>query len=333
MKLHLAPHELEPNRRVQLDGEPFEFRVSWEGQEREFIGQIIWQKHQPMIFFALADEPERGNFVNASVFVSRNPEHPNPPICEPRTYFAIAQDNAKIYLEVTANEGWGRLFFVSEDLQPSQAPAWRLFLAQSGWGECSAAPDFYMKSARFRWNTNPDEARQLALLPPLQLLEQVRPFLLDPNSDAAHARRFAPLKNKARGQLCRPLQRGTYDEWEGILRLFLLSRTRVWTDKPKRRFHIYIYAKELRTSPKSCYFHLQFPRFYKWMKGYFAPTLDEEYLCSCVATRAWHKRRFSWSQDLNAPTQHEHMEALLRLREWLEGKASPDEIAGMLGEE
>ncbi len=332
-QLHLAPHELEQNRRADVDGEPFVFRVQWFGSEREFIGQVVGQKHTPMIFFGLADEPERGNFVNARRFVSKKPGVEAPPVFEPRTQVPYANEDALRCLELTATEGWGRLFFLNEDLQPTEdQPVWRLFLAQSGWGEWSAAPDFYMKSARFRWNENGDEARNLAHLPSLELLQHSLPELRDPNSDAAFARRFAPLKGTARHQLCRPLQHGSYAEWEHVLRLFIQSRTELWLNKSSVHYDIYVYAKQTQVSSKTC-FNLQFPKFYKWTRRYFAPALDKDLLGSCVAAQAWHTRRFSWSERIEQPTQHERLEALLQLREWLADKAAPDEIELLLREE
>ena len=68
--LHLAPHELEPDRLVNCDEPAFNFRGMWFGRERDFIGQVVGQAKTEMIFFALADEPERGNFVSAPKSIS-----------------------------------------------------------------------------------------------------------------------------------------------------------------------------------------------------------------------------------------------------------------------
>ena len=69
-----------------------------------------------------------------------------------------------------------------------------------------------------------------------------------------------------------------------------------------------------------------------WTKSYVRPTLDLALLNQHVAASQWKKRRFSWSERMQAPTQHERPEALLRLRQWLSDKAASAEIELLLRE-
>ena len=333
--LRLTPHELAPNRRANCDCEPFSFRALWCGRERDFVGQVVGQNYAQMIFFALANEPKRGNFVNASVLVSKNPARPAPPIYEPRTYFA--PEDAQSILERSATDGWGRLYFLDENLNLAcdETVRWRLFLAQSGWGEWSAAPDYYQNSARFRWNKDEIAARQLALLPPLELLKRVRVFLLDSDGDATLAREFAPLRGFARHQLCCPVGRGSYEQWKQILQWYLQSHFPT-SAKEKARLKIDIQNARRDSVDKwliggrcSC-FGPSATQFCDWTRQYFAPELDENYLKRCSAAAHWSNRTLPIGVAASRPTQHERLEALLQLRDWLRDKATPAQIEALL---
>ena len=324
--LLLAPHEIAPPTHPQYSDEPFAFRALWDGRERDFVGQV----KNLLIFFALTGEPERGNFVNASVWASRNPNRPAPPICEPRT--EIPRHNLKRIVEVTADEGWGRLYFLDENLNLAPAAAavqWRLFLAQSGWGQWCAAPRFYEGQARFRWHKDAAHARQLALLPPLQLWERVRASLLEKASDAALAREFALLGGAARHQLCRPVARGSYEQWRQVLQWYVQC---CGPTAEKKRLSLVVYASlgDVRNSwsvaGKRCRLPAAVAEFCQWTHRFFAPTLDEEFLSRCSAAAAFSQRSFKISVSTDFITQHERLEALLHLRDWLRDKAAPDQI-------
>lgn len=62
--LRLAPHGIQSDHRADWNGEPFTFRAQWDECERDFVGQVIGRTKERTLFFALADEPERGNFVS-----------------------------------------------------------------------------------------------------------------------------------------------------------------------------------------------------------------------------------------------------------------------------
>ena len=333
--LRLAPHEIPPLRRRDLDDEPFVFRAPWNEGERDFIGQVVGQNYVQMIFFALSDEPERGNFVNAPMRVSKNPNRPAPPIFEPRTYFR--QEDAKGILESTINNGWGRLYFLDEHLNLAQTETvrWRLFLAQSGWGEWSKAPDFYEHSARFRWNTDGNKARQMASLPPLELLELVRASLLEPRGDAVLAREFAVLRGFPRHKLCLPTTRGDYEQWKQLLHWYLQSH---FPTKAQGKARLKIDLRNPRQNSIDKWliggacsvFGPDATRFCDWTRHYFAPQLDTEYLKRCSAAAHWSNRTLTLGVGATSPTQHERLEALLQLRDWLADKATPAEIEALL---
>ena len=175
---------------------------------------------------------------------------------------------------------------------------WRLFLAQSGWGEWSAAPDYYQNSARFRWNKDEIAARQLALLPPLELLKRVRVFLLDSDGDATLAREFAPLRGFARHQLCCPVGAAVMNSgnkfFNGICKAIFPTSA-----KEKARLKIDIQNARRDSVDKwliggrcSC-FGPSATQFCDWTRQYFAPELDENYLKRCSAAAHWSNRDFA----------------------------------------
>ena len=333
--LPFAPHELAPQRRAELDGKPFVFCALWAGRAREFVGQVVGQSYAQMIFFALANEPERGHFVNAPVWVSKNPDSPASPVWEPRTY--LHPDSARQILELSANQGWGRLYFLDENLEVARGEAarWRLFLARSGWGQWCAAPDFYMEQARFRWHPNAVQARRLALMSPLELLDQTRASLLEAQSDAALARQFAPLSVTARHWLCRPVGRGSYEEWRQVLGWYLQS---YFPNQAAEKARLKVAIHESRADstdkwlvggPFSC-FSPGAARFVEWTRQHFAPQNDEDFLRRCSAAADWSKRTFALGVSALRPTQHQRLEALLQLRDWLKDKAAPAEVEALL---
>ncbi len=287
-----------------------------------------------MIFFVLADEPERGNFVSAPMFVNKDGARVKP-IWEPRTNIPI--ENVSRVVELTADEGWGRLYFLDENLRPvpAESVCWRLFLAQSGWGQWVAAPQFYAEQARFRWEEDAARARSLALLPPLELLAQVRVALLDEQSDAAFARAFVRLSRKQRDRKCRPLARGSYDEWERALLWYLQSQFSSPTAAARMTFFVHAQIVQNRHSWK---FDSKIMRplpphaaeFAGWTHQYFAPSLDEDFLKRCCAAKQWAERSHQFWIRTARPTQHERLEALLQLRDWLRGKATPAQIEAWL---
>ena len=333
--LRLASHELAPNRRAQWDGEPFVFRANWHGRERDFIGQVVSQIYSRMIFFALADEPERGNFVSAPIWISKGGIRLEQK-CEPRTQFTT--DDLPQLLSATAEEGWGRFYFLDNDLNlaENEAVSLRLFLASSGWGQWSAAPDFYQKVACFQWHNSPDEAREFALFSSLELLNRWREKLLDPQSDAAKARELTYLSKTQLQQNCRPVTRSCYEQWQQVLSWYLQvhfpSET---TQKGRLKYHIHnahpdlIFdiwtgqAERRQLSPNLALFC-------EWTLRHFAPELDADYVNSCFAAQEWANRSFALTIHAQKPTQHERIEAWLQLRDWLADKAAPSEIDALL---
>ena len=334
--LQLAPHELARHSRADLDGEPFAFRADWFGRERDFVGQVVGQINARMIFFALADEPERGNFVSASVEMSARGK-PARPIYQPSNIFR--PEGARQILENTANQGWGRLYYLDEDLNLASGKAvrWRLFLARSGLGYWCGAPDYYHHLAMLRWNENAQEATDLALLPPLELLERVRPQLLEPQSDAALARQFASMDHTMRQGACHPLTRGSYEEWEQVLGWYLRVQLSAWASEGSLKVDIYnvgdgnrYFRCSWRANPKFWETPTRIAEFCDWAYRYFAPRRDEDYLRSCRVAAKWANGSFSFRVDCQSPTQHGRLEALLNLRDWLRDKATPAEIEQLL---
>ncbi len=66
------------------------------------------------------------------------------------------------------------------------------------------------------------------------------------------------------------------------------------------------------------------------MREFFQPDLDEHFLKQSSAAENWSHRSFTLRLRVNSPTQHERLEALFQLRDWLSDKAAPDEIELLL---
>lgn len=341
-QLILAPHELEPNRRWDLDSEPFRFRGRWFGRNRKFVAQLSGRERHRLLFFALEDEPERGNFVVAKHNVECLDKDPKYLVCEPKV-FAHPLDVRREELLGALNMNWGRVFYLNAELAPANGvdACWRLFLAATGWGQWSAIPAHAEKNAVFGWRAFPTQ--ELTGLPSLELLTWLKRDLLDPQGAFALSRQFASLDGAGRSALVRPLTRGTYVEWQHVVRLFVLSR------EPLQGFNkpLFFQFQSGDDQGQFCRIRLlsheipsfadldvpDFKRFARWTFDFFAPQLDTHLLTCCFEAKRWSERPNSWTVGLAVPTRHEQLEALLQLRDWLADKATPDEIEALLREE
>ena len=334
--LILAPHELEPNRRDGKDGEPFGFRALWFGKKTKFIGQLVGGEPSQMLFFRPKNERAGGNFVLADHTCNPLNEDLRRFTCHPRFYRG-AWKLEKDELPELIQNSWGRLFYLGEDMTPANEEdvKWRLFLTASGWAQWVALP--VGRGATFQWRDVP--APELTALPPTELLLWLRRDLRDPTGRFALSRQFA-ANDGSLSRLLWPLTRGTYDEWEHIIRLFTTTRFDLWnSEKPVfvdlftengssdvSRIRV-ILREPLKVSEPP---NLQ--KFARWTFEFFHPQLNRHLIAQCLEARRWSKDRnfLNMAICVEPPTQHERLEALLQLREWLCDKAAPDETEALL---
>ncbi len=316
---------------------PFTFRTQWEGRERQFMGLETQAELGELIFFCLADEPERGNFVSAWTPPRRSPRLPKPLAFDPR--FLSPMSDAATKLASECAHSWGRIFFLDENLEvaPPEKGKRRLFLSQDGGGEWRHEQFFPRMGSPFVWASR-EEAHQLALLAPLDLLAHfVSLMRRQPESDPARALKWDDLPHEERNLLCRPLARGNYEEWRWVLHLYGQSRLAWWNDTSHNWLMAYVYLV-CRLSLKRGYpagrtpFFLEFERLCSWMLRYFEPSLDVDFVGHCTAARQWSQTEMRVSARVERPTQHERIEALMQLRDWLSDKAAPEEIEALLRE-
>ena len=185
-----------------------------------------------------------------------------------------------------------------------------------------------------------------------QVEAEIRWLLNDDTSFCSFAWRWIDLSRRAKNELLFQVKRGTLGECEKLVRAtvwseplqlnedqnweVLLSSGWSWLGKAKT------FAMEekietsaaIRTRDKSkC---VNFCRrqeallalIYREFGLHFNQELAKRHLDHRCGTF----EDINWAIPLPAPTQHERLESLLSLRDWLQGKVSPDELAALMGE-
>lgn len=335
-RLQLAPHELEPHRlgndELESNENEYEFRGRWLGQDYDFLVRTSWLTHVPAIFFALRDEPQRGNFV-----------------CCPRYYRPGKPDGELIYqlphhqepqrahelLQIYCDRSWGRVWHLDKDWKiANEKPAqWRLFVTFDGWGELCAAPKFNQGECLFKWQPQ-KSASELAALSSSKFLGTFLPEMLNSESDAAFVQRFVQMTHDERRELLYPLKREHYPQWKHVMTLFLQSRVGLWKFEGE---HLVFSSKG---NAESCRILRRragtssdesAQQFFGWTLDYFCPTESEVTLQHWAAKR-WVPNIKGFGIKVLRPTFHEQVEALLQLRDWMSDKAPLSEIEELLGE-
>ena len=180
----------------------------------------------------------------------------------------------------------------------------------------------------------------LCLIAPI-LLKVVQSFR-EPTHDLFFAFEWAKLSRFEQFDLVWPLQNGTYAQWEQVIRLHALATVQM-PEAEGLQFY-----REVRMNGKSSSGFWtrrnptsqriesdSFTRFLEWTRRYFGPMRSEE-LCERYPCTEYRCRFDVVAFEVRlsqAPTQHERLEALLQLRDWLRDKAAPDEIERLLSEE
>lgn len=329
--LHLAPHEVPVSDFPDPIYPPFLFRTVWEGRERNFAGQVLNSELGDLTYFWMLDEPEHGNFVSAWTPPHSNPRLPRPLGFGPR--FHSPMSNPAKTLARECAHSWGRVYFLDENMCVSgpKHVKRRLFLSQDGGGEWRQQKYFPQTGSPFVWSSRAN-AHNWARLAPLELLEQFLLTLSDTNCDATRALQWDELPHEERYQVCRPLARGDYREWHHVLELFTQSRRQIWNedDFSWRMAHIPLTCS---THHRDWDYYFRFELFCNWLFNYFAPSLAVDLIEKCTAAAQWSQKGAQVSAKVFRPSQHERIEALLQLRDWLRDKATPAQIEALLRDE
>ncbi len=337
--IELAPYELEPERQSKRNGEPFFFRALWFGSEREFVGQVLsFGENYFHLWFSLADEPERGNFV-----CSRGLRGEIPPYV-PQVEFR-AEPTQQAFIERVKNELWGRLFVLDSQLRLANRDngCCTIFLAASGWGQVNF---IHQGSAEFQWSA--PCAKVLAEPDSSRYLDEVVTLAQTQEHPLQFAFEWAGILPLQRLALALPLRNGNYEQWQRLIQLHAVATLRCgegWRSHHEigmvsRAQSTWLRAEHYWDEVGRSGLEMQkgsnnsFQRFLLWTLAYFRPTRDDA-LCtthpcvrSCVAGTPW-----LFSGFVEQGTQHERLEALLQLRDWLADKATPKEIEALLRED
>ena len=329
--LHLAPHENPLHRRTNMDSEAVFFEANCFGRVREFVGQSINEDgYGNILFFQLRDEPQRGNFVYSGV----TEDSAQPYKDFGRTSPARTISHLKESIE---SNYWGRYFVLDKSLNlaDSNNGCNTLFL---NWNGLAMFHEDEGSFARFRWSEPCLE--EMWNSPATELLERVVEQSRDDSSETHFAFWWATLSTAKHFDLMLPLARGTYQEWQKICRL-LPTIFISWVDN----FDAKLYARFVADGSVESNFYQQSGRAFqqeiensplqqlaRWLHEYFSPQPNEELSARYPCARQWLKpnNRAVCEVRIDRPSQHERIEALLQLRDWLRDKATPADIEALL---
>ena len=332
--LHLAPHENPLRRRTDLDGEAVFFEANCFGRVREFVGQSINEDGYGNAYFAqLRDEPQRGTFV-CSGYGKGSQGWAQPYLDWGRCTRESIVQTLKESIEL---EAWGRYFVLDKSLNlvAANEGCSTLFLNWNGLGMFHEDGGSF---ARFNWNQSCLE--ELWSLSVGELLEQFVAQIQQQDSEPQFALWWASLSNAEHFDLIFPLSRGTYQEWQNICRLLpiaLFQPTDATDAKSYFRFSVdgELKAEIYHQSGRHAYQlieNLPLQKLSRWLHHYFSPKLNDKLSAHYLCAQQWAQspQHPVCEVRLGARTQHERLEALLQLRDWLRDKAAPAEIDALL---
>ncbi len=228
---------------------------------------------------------------------------------------------------------WGRYFVLDKSLNLADSTNGQntLFLHWNGLGMFHKAGGGF---ARFRWNQPCLE--EIWNLPVSELLAQFISRVHERGSEPQFAVWWAGLSNAEHFDLIFPLARGTYQEWQNICRLLptaFVQPTNAGDAKSYFRFGIDgdLKAEIYQQSGRHAYQlieSLPLQKLARWFHEYFLPKRNDELYERYLCARQWAQspQHPICEVRIDQPTQHERLEALLQLRDWLRDKATPTEI-------
>lgn len=325
--LRLAPHEIPLRRRIDMDEKPLLFEANCFGRIREFVGQSISEDgYDNAFFFQLCDEPQRGSFVysaneNAAQFYKAS------------SWASI--ETVEEFKKCVESNLWGRYLVLDESLNLATANNGcnTLFLNWNGLGMFHPDGGSF---ARFRWN-QPCLA-EIWNLPVSELLSQFIIRVQEPESEPQFAIWWAKLSDAEHFDLIFPLGRGTHGEWKNVYHLLLLAfispvnvsdANSVFCFAFDGDFKANIYYR-LANNTYQLVESLPLQKLSRWLHDYFAPKRNDELCMHYLCARQWASSDALCEVRIDQPTQHERLEALLQLRDWLSDKAAPAEIDALL---
>ena len=178
------------------------------------------------------------------------------------------------------------------------------------------------------------------------IVSKVKAALLDEESDCSFSWRWAQANHEQKERLVARFKKGNFDEFNQVLKWLTHSHYTLWNEQSVVEWMVLLEGHTDGTEPseareKYTYqnisrgrveFSNSFDPCLDVVHRYFLPSYDKALKRFSIFEHLASVSDFEIYIQISRPTQHERLEARLRLREWLVGKVAPEEIPALLGE-
>lgn len=325
-RFDLAPWELAPDSPENLEGvAQARITTNWLGDEREFLLREVEVAPEQFIVFAReVDSEDEGNYV---LYNSRCAW-----VSVEMSWRTRAFNAANLILKAQHCLA-GRWFFVCVRLEEKQVPAYVIVNNEEQaifqWLYPRKSDRDFERSLPFRW-----PCADLAHAPSPVWLARLRSGLEQPLSVANFALRWLQLDFDTRANVAMVCRRGSYRELLQVMKWVLICDSDIsWFSfewhwefdflEHGEEMSQWLWSQDGKDEQRNSDFCAQ------WRMatlGWFGAHLNQELLEShrCVQMFCGDNHELM-CVSASPPTQHERLEAALRLRDWARGKV-PDEL-------
>ena len=178
-----------------------------------------------------------------------------------------------------------------------------------------------------------------------QIEGEVGALLADPHSDCAFSWRWVGLSEQEKHQLQFCVKQGTLRQCEEILRAALWIDS-TWSASEDWRWEwlldmagenpdpltssVIVEKSELDNGGQRVELPPRLRRLLCLVCDYFVPRRNPATAMTSAVRFPLQYRRYFWRVPVDAPSQHQRLEAQLLLRDWLQGKVSSTELAELM---
>ena len=238
------------------------------------------------------------------------------------------------------------LFFGADQKLIGHRGRWAAQLILSSDGQsCWQAPDGEIAPFRFS-HLKPNQLLPRTLRTresDAHIEAEVRAMLRDENSDCAFGWTWLHWSARQRNRVWARAQRGSLEECEKILRAITRS-DRMWQTEPSRDLVLELGALEGRFGENNSIqaylfagrdnqeFSAAQNRLLSLVFAHFGISLNQPVERYGAARHYSHRHGYTWRISLDLPSQHERLEALFDVRDWLRDKIPTDELTSLMKE-
>ena len=272
-------------------------------------------------------------------------ETPDAPLL--RFAFGRTAPRQKVNLTTLIKGGFMRdLFFGADQKLLKNRGNWagELILSPNG-QSCWQAPDGEI--APFRWhNLKPN--RDLpnwwrTRATDAQIEAEVRAMLTDETSDCAFGWTWLHWSQRQRNRVWARVERGDLDECERIARAIARCDAS-WQAEPSRDLVFDLDALQRPFGAEDCInghladgadvheFSASQNRLFQLVFQQFGINRNQPMESYSTARHYSHRYGYIWRLPVALPSQHERLEALMDVRDWLRDQVSPDELAELMNQ-